>query len=260
MTKNWDFYSLLVNDEPASIYVDLGIEADVPMAALPHMAYIRLYMNQPRADGLSSQEEFDTLIRIEDVIEADLCGAAVGYVGRNTSGGCRDFFFYTSEAQAWPDKVAQVLSAFENYRYETGTREDAEWSTYLDFLLPGQLDRHRMQNRRVCDALAQHGDKLTAERDIDHWSYFQSLDAATAYLAQVEALGFRVRDRSVHEDGALRHGVQIWRADVPSYRNIDGITVPLFEASERHGGEYDGWECAVEVESSPASPIRHGSS
>jgi hypothetical protein len=247
MTDNWDFYAPRVDGEPASIFVDLGIQTEAPVGSLPHMGYVRLFMNQPRPDGLSSSEEFDALVTIEKAMEADLCGASVGYVGRNTSGGCRDFYFYLSTPATWQSQVAQSLSVFKDYKYETGTREDAEWSTYLNFLLPGPLDRQRIENRRVCDALERHGDKLVTQREIDHWSYFPSLAAADAYLAEVEAGGFQVRNRSVGNGTALCFCVQTWRADVPSYDNIDNVTLPLFEAAARHGGEYDGWESPVEA-------------
>ena len=247
MTDDWDFYALRVDDEPASIFVDLGIQANAPLSSHPHMAYVRLYMNDPRPDGLSSKEEFDTLIEIEKSIEATLCDDGVGYVGRKTSGGCRDFYFYVSTANDWQAKVDQALAGFKSYRYETGVRDDAGWTTYLNFLLPGKLDRQRIENRRVCEALERHGDKLTAEREIDHWVYFQSQEALDACLAEVAAAGFGVRNRLVSEEGSFRFGAQVWRVDVPSYGNIDEVTLPLFEAAERHGGDYDGWECPVEA-------------
>jgi hypothetical protein len=247
MTDNWDFYALRVDGEPASIFVDLGIQSDAPVSSLSHMEYVRLYMNQPRTDGLSSKEEFDILVKIEKAIEANLCGDEVGYVGRNTSGGCRDFYFYASTPQNWQSKVDRVLSVFEDYKYETSSREDAGWSTYLNFLLPGKVDRQKIENRRVCEALERHGDKLVAEREIDHWSYFQSPAAVDAYLAEIEASGFQVRNRPVSNEGTLRYGAQVWRVDIPSYGNIDKVTLPLFEAAARHGGEYDGWECPIEA-------------
>jgi len=247
MTENWDSYALRVDDKPASIFADLGIQSDAPIASLLHMAYIRLHMNQPRTDGLSSTEEFDILVKIEKAIEANLCGDDVAYVGRNTSGGCRDFYFYASTPENWQGKVGRVLSMFEDYKYETGTREDAAWSTYLNFLLPGKADRQRIENRRVCEALEQHGDKLVAEREIDHWSYFESPAAVDAYLAEIKATGFQIRKRPVSNEGSLRYGAQVWRADIPCYGNIDEVTRPLLEAAARHGGEYDGWECPVEA-------------
>jgi regulator of RNase E activity RraB len=247
MTDSWDFYALRVDGEPASIFVDLGIRPHAPLSSHPHMAYVRLHMNRPRPDGLSSKEEFDALIDIEKAIEANLCSDEVGYVGRSTSGGYRDFYFYAVTASDWQRRVDGTLSEFKHYKYETGTREDADWSTYLNFLLPGKLDRQRIENRRVCEALERHGDNLTVEREIDHWCYFQSAEAVQAFMAEVSVQGFRVRNRPVGDEGALRFGVQIWRVDTPSYSNIDDVTLPLFEAASRHEGQYDGWECPVEA-------------
>lgn len=245
MTNDWDFYALRVDDEPASIFVDLGVESHAPMHSHPNMAYIRLHLNQPRPDGLSSRDEYDALIAIEDAIESELCCDEVGYVGRNTSGGCRDFYLYLSSADDWPGKVDRVLAAFPAYKHEAGSRSDPGWSTYLNFLLPGAIDRQRIENRRVCEELERHGDALTAQREIDHWSYFKNREGLDAFLAQVEAAGFAVRATLVDEERPLPFGAQIWRLDVPSYGGIDDVTLPLFEAAARHGGDYDGWECPV---------------
>jgi regulator of RNase E activity RraB len=126
------------------------------------------------------------------------------------------------------------------------TCEDAEWSTYLSFLLPGKVDRQKIENRRVCEASERHCDKLTAQREIDHWRYFPNLDAADAYLAEATTSGFQVRCRPVCDNGKFRFCVQVWREDVPAFDCIDDVTLPLFKAAERHSGEYDGWECPVE--------------
>lgn len=243
MTKNWNFYTLLVEDKPASIFVDLGVQP--PVQELTHLAYVRLYMHHSRADGLSSQEEFDALVAIEDALEVQLCCERTGYVGRCTSDGCRDFYFYTSEPGTWEQQVGAALKPFPKYDYETGTREDADWSTYAKFLLPGEADRQRIKDFRVCETLERNGDQLIAEREIDHWSFFPSREAAEVFVAEVSPLGFQVRDISTDGSEPRPFRVQLWRSDVPSYAHISEVTTPLFEAARRHDGEYDGWECAV---------------
>src|SRR5690606_18463753 len=96
MSVDWDFYLCRVDGDPASIFVDLGLARDAPVNDRPHMAYVRVYMQSPRPDGLSSQEEFDALVRLENSLTSALSADnATIYVGRNTSGGCRDFYFYT---------------------------------------------------------------------------------------------------------------------------------------------------------------------
>lgn len=246
MTDDWDFYSLRVDDKPASIYVDLGAERAPPDARLRFLACLRLFMRQPRSDGLSSREEFETLIAIEDALTADLCGPDTAYVGRCTSNGCRDFYFYVATSETWETRVDDLLERFTGYEYETGFREEADWSTYFSFLLPGEIDRQRIENRRVCAALEKRGDNLTEAREIDHWSYFPDEPSLRAFVAEAIDLGFAVRVVSAGDSGDPRFCAQLWRRDVPSYDRIDEVTVPLFEAARKHGGEYDGWECRVE--------------
>ena len=224
--------------------MDLGIAEQAPVAALPFMAYVRIHMRAPCDDGLSSQQEFDALIKVEDLLTDTVCSEFVGYVGRNTSNGCRDFYFYVSSPDRWSGAVDQALSG-SGYEFETGTREDAAWSSYLQFLMPAPRDRERMQNRRVCEALERQGDRLEEHRDIDHWSYFPNESAASAFLVEAQSLGYRVRvEPSSVKDGS-QVCVQVYRSDLPAYGQIDSITLPLFDAALRHGGEYSGWECEV---------------
>lgn len=90
-----------------------------------------------------------------------------------------------------------------------------------------------------------HGDKLELAREIDHWAYFPSASSRDAYVTDAIQLGFALRIATSAEAQDEKHGAQLWRADVPSYKIIDDITMPLFNLAAKHGGEYDGWECAV---------------
>lgn len=246
MTNNWDFYALHVDNKPASIFVDLGIHTEAPLTSHPYMAYIRLYMTEPRPDGLSSREEFDTLVAIEDTLESKLCCDEVAYIGRNTTDGCRDFYFYLSTAEKWQEKVNAVLAPFDEYEYETGIRDDKDWSVFRNFLYPSDVDRQKIENRRVCSVLEKHGDTLTIAREIDHWIYFENLESVEEFVADVISQGYQLRDRFGTDSSRNSFGVQIWRVDTPSYSNIDSVTIPLFKAAALLGGTYDGWECHVE--------------
>src|SRR5882672_6277035 len=147
MSDDWDFNFLRVDDKPASIFVDLGIAREAPIEALPVMAYIRVYMKNPRSDGLSSQEEFDALRSIEDAIKDVLTdGDKTLYVGRNTSDGVRDFYFYTTQAQEWDGRAKALMASFSAYEFDSGCRGDPEWKTYFAFLYPSNANRHRIEN------------------------------------------------------------------------------------------------------------------
>jgi len=246
MSENWDFYFLRVDDKPASIFVDLGIASEAPIEALPFMAYVRLYMQHPRPDGLSSQEEFDALTSVERAIQRDLAGdGGILYVGRKTGDGVRDFYFYTAQSRDWDSRVKTLMGRFAAYEFDCGCRVDSEWQTYFEFLYPSDADRQRMKNSRVCEALQKHGDRLTDEREIDHWAYFPSASARSAFVEQASRLGFRLRSLSEPEKPGDRYGVRLFRVDVPTLDGIDDVTLPLFHLATELGGEYDGWETQV---------------
>lgn len=244
MSDEWDFYFCHVDDKPASIYVDLGLYGDAPLSGLPHRAYLSVILRQPRPDGLSSQDEFDALKALEDTIDARLVSPDTVYVGRNTSDGRRDFWFYLADAVSWERKTAEFMSAFKDYAYETGTESDPEWSAYLDFLYPNEQGWDFITNRRVCERLEEDGDPLTQARDIEHWAYFPDPVAREAFIARAKAMRFEVREllEPDADEERTEHGVCLSRCDVPSYRDIHDITVPLLRAANEAGGRYDGWE------------------
>lgn len=252
MSDEWDFYFCHVDDKPASIYVDVGLHGEVPLPALPDRAYLSVIMRQPRPDGLSSQEEFDALKALEDAIDEKLVSPRTVYVGRNTSDGRRDFWFYLADAAAWDAQAAAFMAAFPEYAYETGAEPDPEWSAYLEFLYPNEQGWDFITNRRVCERLEEDGDPLTEPRDIEHWAYFPDAVSRDAFIARAQAMQFEVRELLEPDADEERtdHGVVLSRRDVPSFRDIHDITVPLLRAANEAGGRYDGWE----TQCLPASP------
>jgi hypothetical protein len=240
----WNFYALRVDDQPASIYLDLSLADDVPAENYPVMAWLRVQMREPRDDGLSSQQEFEALIVLEDRVVPLLAPDGQGvYAGRNTSSGCRDFYFYVAQGHAWHAQVEQAMRASPEYRYQSGHRPDPTWNTYHEFLYPDPRTRESMENRDVCAVLEDRGDALQQPRDIDHWAYFPSPDARDEFLRRAAAMGFENRTPDRDDDGEQEWGAQVFRRDVPAYDVIDEICLPLYDLANECGGRYDGWEC-----------------
>lgn len=104
-------------------------------------------------------------------------------------------------------------------------------------------DHEREQNRLAVEALQDNGDDLATPREIDHFVYFDDLDALTRFEQQADGLGFRVRNHVETEEG--RPGLQVYRIDIPSFEKIDEVTLPLYRAAVECGGQYDGWESGV---------------
>ena len=245
MSDHWDFYLCHVEDEPASIFLDMGIRSEVPMENLPNLAWLRLYMRQPRPDGLSSSEEFDKLKEIEDHIQSFIDEQTVAYVGRDTSGGTRDFYFYTSNAHQLESSLGVAMVTYSDYEYELGNREDASWSAYLDFLYPTPRAYQTMKNQQVIEKLRDEGDQLESQREICHWIYFTSADTRSSYQTKAEQLGYSFYDQTDPDEERDNYGLVLAREDAADYASINEATLTLFDLAEELGGEYDGWETPV---------------
>lgn len=240
---NWDFYMCRLDDKPAFIFLPLDLlKQNPPLATYPHLFLVRLHFLHPREDGLSSQEEFDTLVTIEDSVQAAVTAEqAAVYAGRVTTDGYRAFVFYTAAPERSQEQVAQVMRGFPAYEYSTSTRPDENWNLYREFLYPAPKQFESIQNRRVLASLEKNGDPLTQGREIDHWAHFPTAQARDRFVRMALELGYSLRP-----DGAAKADrgfpARMFRVDVPSYANIDDVTWPLHEAAAEVGGEYDGWE------------------
>jgi hypothetical protein len=246
MSDDWAFYLCRVDGEPASIFLDLRIKRESSSTERPYLSFIHLTMRSPRPDGLSSDEEFDALVHLEDVVTAALTadGTSV-YVGRATFDGCRDLFFYSAAPDDWERRCSDAFGDFPDYTFETGSRHDPEWSTYDDFLYPSPEQKQRIDNRAVCDALRKSGDALTQTRRIDHWAYFPDVKTRARFVETVTDLGFVHLELEPEPRDCGRFAIQFFRDDLPSYDGIDDVTLPLFRAALDCDGEYDGWETQV---------------
>jgi hypothetical protein len=207
---------------------------------------VKLRMNAPRPDGFSSNEEFETLNAIEDAMTDALTeGGAVLFVGRVTSAGWRQFFFYASDVSDWGERIGQFAAKHPTYTFDSGSREDPDWQSYFDFLRPSPVDRQRIENRRVCLLIQKQGDRLAKEREIDHTALFPTQEARLAFVERAAKLGYRLKQVIDIDEPKRGYRAELSRLDVPNLKTIDGITLPLYRLAKELGGVYDGWGTTV---------------
>jgi uncharacterized protein (TIGR01619 family) len=249
MSDNWDFYFCYVDKEPASIFVDLGVRVEAPVSDLPDLVWLRLYMRSPRPDGLSSNEEFEMLRSIEDELSevTHSSDTVIKYVGRNTSGGSRDFYFYSEDGNRAVELLSTVMASRSEYECEFGSRKDPAWEAYLSFLYPSDRDRQVIENRRILVALEEHGDDHSISRPVQHWAYFKSADQRAAFANEISSIGFEIKTQTeLGESDAFPYGISFVRDSTVDEESINNLVLDLVDRTTKHGGDYDGWETSVE--------------
>jgi uncharacterized protein (TIGR01619 family) len=247
MAEDWDFYVSLVDDHPASIFVDLEQARTAPDAKRPHLLRVTVVLKNPRDDGLSDDAESEVLYAIEDelyAMVAQILGAR--YVGRITCQGRRDHFYYGASAEGLRAAVERAFENFAGYEFETSDRPDPDWETYFNLLFPSRVDMQSIFNRRLVQQLTEQGVDLSMPREVEHFAYFPSVESRQRFVSQVEPEGFRVElCEAEAPDAEFRHGVCFTRSDRVDFEIIDGIVIDLFLRAEGCGGEYDGWGTAL---------------
>ena len=249
LPQNWDFFMCRIEGAPASIRTNLALIEVAPLEGLSQRLQFYIKMQNPRPDGLSSNEEYPILCDIEDAIgeKAGATGAVLAGVVR--SEGFLELWFYTQNAEALAKTCEEALQTFEGYQSGYNIAEDPEWEDYFDFLYPDEFSYQTMQNRKVLMQLEKNGDKMEVPREIDHFFYFKEAAQQQAFAKEAEAKGFKVRfnDDEFVEDRKAEgkeypYMVEATREDSPL--DIDDIVWDLLELASPFEGNYDGWGCA----------------
>ncbi|HEY5946791.1 MAG TPA: DUF695 domain-containing protein [Kofleriaceae bacterium] len=239
MTRHWDFYQCQIDDAPASIFLDLRFEHETRPPHATTLFRIRVQMLDPDEHGMGTASEATAFNALEDDVVTRATAAQLSYVGRIRSGAIWELVFYGGpEAK---DALEVLRKVFVDRRTYVDMRPDPDWGYYRDFLLPDDERREWMEDRKVVEALADHGDSLAIPRRIDHWIYFATAEARDQFIAEATQRGFAVEDTGERE-GELPFVVQLHRVDSATLDHIHEVVMELFELATSVGGEYDGWE------------------
>jgi hypothetical protein len=238
-------YLCNVNDVLASVMVDLALIDVAPIRSKPCLLWIWVYMQMPRADGLSDSNEAPRLYEIEDSLVLNFCSDERALLaGRITTDGRREFYFYGGTEEGFEEAVKKALAAFGEYTFTFGTQEDPQWNQYLNVLYPSKYDLQRISNGDVLGVLAKRGDVPSVPRKVMHWSYFPSEENRSLFCEDAVGEGFTV-DSENELGSKLPFCLCLCRVQGIQQADIDETTLKLLELSEQHEGEYDGWETQV---------------
>jgi uncharacterized protein (TIGR01619 family) len=248
--EEWEVYIDNDGDDLASYLVDIGLHSVAPIKSKSHIVWITLTMNNPRKDGLSSQEESGLLNEIEDALFGKITSKYNSiYVGRLASEGERHLYFYFEDTTLYDKTIEEAMIAFPKYKFEFGTKQDATWTYYFEFLYPRPHHIQTIQNRRVVQQLEKGGDKLTKSREVFHWIYFKSDEDREKFIDKIKNDNFLVVEKDYDKTwGEFSYKLQIKRVDKVDLNSVNEYVIYLWELANELNAEYDGWETSIETE------------
>lgn len=163
-----------------------------------------------------------------------------------THDGVRDFYVYgpSEIATALPEAVREQYPELDA---QFQAEQEPEWETYHSLLYPRPEDWQVISNHQVIQKLRERGDTLQTPRKVVHWAYFPSEKARKSFAKALDE--FEVGEMSkADDDSELPYAVRFSHTTSVDPPVINPITIRLMRMAEANGGEYDGWETSVEVD------------
>jgi uncharacterized protein (TIGR01619 family) len=243
MDNDWDVYISELNGLPASFFLNLAARPDGDSVLRPYVCRLDLNLAAPSEDGLTTKEESEKLLELEDGLsEAFSISHNGAFVGRVTHDGKRRFFFYLTKADGVEGVIRHSLQSFEGYGWSHTIESDPDWRHFFDFLYPAPEEMQVIQNQRVLDALEEAGDLNHIVRRVDHWLYFPDREAMEKFEGQSMPPNFKIEEESIN-DGQWK--LRISRDDCVEFSHINDLTLELYGLAVESGGDYGGWETPV---------------
>jgi hypothetical protein len=244
MSDDWRFFPCTIGESSAFTFVDIGIAKTIGSAPT-NLVKARLKYKSPAPNGLPTHEEFEAVRSIEDALEKLATETSSWYVGRVTVAGHRDFFVYSWHAAARWQPFVNALAAQTGYELEASFRDDPQHEGYWHDLYPTDDDWRVIHDLEVLDQLRKRGDDGRAERQIDHWVYFDNEKAATEFVTWAETDSFThdTKYSRVTDEGT--YCVRLQHIGPATIESVSRRSITLRRKAREHGGKYDGWETPV---------------
>lgn len=236
---DFEFYPCLVDDAPASIYVNLRHEHATPPLADDTRYTVAIRMRDAGEHGIGTADEAAALNLVEEAVIAAAAGRDITYVGRVRSRGIWETVLYGPGGHL-DALTATAMDHAGDRLVEARSHRDRSWSYYRELLLPDAERRQWMNDRRMVQILREQGDRLVTPRRVDHVLEFSSSAARDAFLAAAEAAGFTRDDSGPHQ-------ARVHRADPIELDHIHEVVMILVDAAQPHGGSYVRWEAGIEA-------------
>jgi len=246
MQENWKHYFCNVNDKFASIALDLGLRADIPLPDKPWLLWVWVYLLFPGPQRLTTSDEAPVIWAIEKELEKTshaTCEAVP--CGRITTDGKREVYFYGKTKGGFKAAVRKAMSGFPEYRFDFGSRYEPGWNQYLNVLFPSQESMESIKNVDLLEVFRKNGDALVTPREVTHWIYFAEESNRETFSRNLQQLGYSAQDLPPSPEDEHPYGVTVSRIQSISLTEIDKTVLELLRLAKLQNGYYDGWEAQV---------------
>ncbi len=247
MEEKWHTYPTFMEDDQAWISFNQGFAEVADQDSRNYHLRIRVRFRDQSPYGLPTDEEFDALCALDELLDNALTETGSIYIGRVAVAGHRYFFFYTSDTEERCQDIIEQVSNTTGYPLEYNLVADPEKLAYWEDLYPTVDDWQVIYDLQVLDQLAEAGDNKNIEREIIHWAYFNSEDSCQEFAIWATEENYTVLDQGP-ADQSQDYVVKFAHMGTTDLWDISHHSVTLNRKASELGGEYDGWQTSAEMD------------
>lgn len=241
--SEWDSFRTFINDKIASIRINLALAKEAPYPGYQVAVRLKIaLLDFDSQSGFPTNTEFDSLNSLEDRLAEELATVGGVQVGVITTDGRVEFYYYLQDKESYQVAISKVMEEFPERHFDLATLDDPEWDQYFNYLYPNDYEYQTILNQRVWYELEKAGNDHSKEREIDHWVYFVSEEQETAFLAEIQELGYSLAEQSLEKASGL-YQLHLVRMDKTELPDLNRKIWELVEIVKKYDGNYGGWGC-----------------
>jgi len=237
-----EVYTKIENDTTA-IQVEIQYHEEYEKLAKKNNTLLSVFV---KYNPLTHHEEIDTFLELKESLILGLQHHAKAlYGGMRVVEGWSELYFYAPSAKEL-NSVVQKYLRDTPYPYESNVVKDAKWDFYYKQLLPTPLEEQHIQSVKTIVLLAEEGDPLTQEREVEHYIIFDTDTQKQRFIPKAEKLGFRYKDDISSDDFA--YGVALVKKHDVTNDTIREEVKELFTLAQQEQAYYEGWSTTLVLE------------
>jgi Family of unknown function (DUF695) len=135
VSESWSMFQGEDNGKPLIARANVGLKPFVGHPRYAHQIGVAIPLRAPDENGFPSSDESAELTDIEDKLCAELTGGNESlFAAVITTGGMREFVFYTSDSKSAELKLKKISETILTHTLQGMIRDDKEWSVYRQFV------------------------------------------------------------------------------------------------------------------------------
>jgi hypothetical protein len=133
--QSWSMFQGEYDGKPLIARANVALKPFVGHPRYSHQVGVAVPFRTPDENGFAQSEEAAELIEIEDQICAELeVGNESLFAAVITTGGMREFVFYTSNPEAVQVKLKNLRETIQGHTIQGMIRPDGDWDVYRQFV------------------------------------------------------------------------------------------------------------------------------